>query len=156
MSQHDQLRIIKRKLFLLGIFKIPMIGFVRPRLLQIDDDEVKVMIRLKRRTRNHLNSMYFGALSVGADIASGIHVFYFSEQLKQKVSFAFKSIDGQFLQRAESDVVFSCNQGKRIREMILSSKESGERINELMDVIATNSSGEIIATFKMGVSIRVK
>ena len=100
--------------------------------------------------------MYFGALCVGADIASGIHVFYFAEELNEKVSFAFKSIDGQFLKRAESDVIFSCDQGQKIKEIILQSKQSGERVNDEIDVVAKNASDEVVATFKMGVSVRVK
>ena len=56
-------------LFLLGFVKIPMIRFTNPKLLAIDDNSVRVKIKLRRRTKNHLNSMYFGALSVGADIA---------------------------------------------------------------------------------------
>ena len=67
-------------LFLLGFVKIPMIRYTKPKLLMINDDDVRVKIKLRRRTKNHLNSMYFGALSVGADIAGGIQVFYFSKK----------------------------------------------------------------------------
>jgi hypothetical protein len=150
------LRTIQRKLFLLGIFKIPMIGFVRPRLIYIDDKSVKVKIRLKRRTKNHLNSMYFGALAVGADIAAGIHVFYFSEALGKRVSFAFKSISGEFVQRAETETYFECIEGNRIKELILKAESSGERLNDTVEVKATNSMNEVVAIFEMGISVRVK
>ena len=71
-------------LFLLGFVRIPMIAYVRPKLLSIDENSVRVRIRLRRKTKNHLNSMYFGALAVGADIAGGIQVFYFSKVMDQK------------------------------------------------------------------------
>ena len=106
------------KLFLLGFFKIPIIGFTRPKLITIDEENISVKIKLNRRTKNHLNSMYFGALAVGADIAGGIHVFYFSEILDKKVSFSFKGMNAQFLKRAESDVYFSSNEGHIIKDAI--------------------------------------
>jgi hypothetical protein len=132
-----------------------MIGFVRPKLVSLDTEKVCVAIRLKRRTKNHLNSMYFGALAVGADIAAGIHVFYFSEKYGKKISFAFKGMNAQFLKRAESMVRFECLEGKIVETALLKSIESGERINEVVNVIALNLSGEQVATFEMTVSLKV-
>ena len=69
-------------------------------------DFAKFKIRLRRRTKNHLNSMYFGALAVGADVAGGVHAFYFSEKHNLKVSFAFKGMNAEFIMRAEADCIF--------------------------------------------------
>jgi len=143
-------------LFLLSRFKIPMIGYVRPRLLVLTDTEVEVRIRLKRRTKNHLNSMYFGALAIGADVAAGIHTFYFSEKLGMKVSFAFKGMNAEFLKRAESDITFKCNQGELIHQAILKSDSEKIRINEMVLVEAIDENSEIVAKFDMIVSVKVK
>ncbi|MDC1266439.1 DUF4442 domain-containing protein [Crocinitomicaceae bacterium] len=142
-------------LFLLGFMKIPMIRYTRPKLLAIDDTTVRVKIKLRRRTKNHLSSMYFGALSVGADIAGGIQVFYFSKKMDRKVSFAFKGMNAQFLKRAESDIVFESNEGQKIQKAMEKSLKEGSRINDSIMVEAKNDSGEIVATFKMIVSVRV-
>ena len=45
-------------------------GF-NPKIVQISDESLEIKIRLNRRTKNHLNSMYFGTLSIGADITGG-------------------------------------------------------------------------------------
>ena len=142
-------------MFLLGCVKIPMIGFTRPRLLTIDDDSVRVKIKLRRRTKNHLNSMYFGALSIGADIAGGIQVFYFSKKMDRKVSFAFKGMNAQFLKRAESNIVFESHGGQKIKEAMEKSLKEGSRINDSILVEAKNDIGELVATFEMIVSVRV-
>ena len=154
-SKQMSLRKMKWMMFLLGLFKIPLIGYVHPRLLFVDEKTVRVKIRLRRRTKNHLSSMYFGALAVGADIAGGIHVFYFSELAGKKVSFSFKSMKADFLKRAESNVIFESSDGQIIQEAILSSSQSGERVNSIVYVNALNTSNEIVATFEMGVSIKV-
>jgi acyl-coenzyme A thioesterase PaaI-like protein len=142
-------------LFLLGFMKIPMIRYTKPKLLAIDDNTVRVKIKLRRRTKNHLSSMYFGALSVGADIAGGIQVFYFSKKMDRKVSFAFKGMNAQFLKRAESDIVFESNEGQKIQKAMEKSLIEGSRINDSIMVKAKNDSGEIVATFEMIVSVRV-
>jgi acyl-coenzyme A thioesterase PaaI-like protein len=142
-------------LFLLGFMKIPMIRYTKPKLLAIDDNTVRVKIKLRRRTKNHLSSMYFGALSVGADIAGGIQVFYFSKKMDRKVSFAFKGMNAQFLKRAESDIVFESNEGQKIQKAMEKSLIEGSRINDSIMVEAKNDSGEIVATFEMIVSVRV-
>ena len=141
-------------LFLLGLFKIPMIGFVRPRLLAIDDEHVVLRIRLMRRTKNHLGSMYFGGLAVGADLAGAIHSMYFTGG--KGMSMSFKSMNAEFLKRAESTVFFESNDGKVILEMIDESRHSGERINRMVHVKAKNKNGEEVAVFHMEISIKMK
>ena len=143
-------------LFLLGFAKIPIMGFVKPRLVTLNDQEASVKIRLRRRTKNHLNSMYFGALAVGADVAAGLHAFYFAEQMGKKVSFAFKGMNAQFLMRAESDILFVSEDGAKVSDAMNRSLESGERINEPINVLAKNTKNEVVATFEMIVSVKVK
>ena len=150
------LRSIRWKLFLLGKFGIPILGYTRPKLLSINADEVRMKIKLTRRTKNHLKSMYFGALAVGADTAAGLHAFYLSESQGIKLSLAFKAVQGQFLKRAESDVIFICKQGKIVSECLQESIKTGERINQDLLVEAFNLHDEVVATFIMTLSIKVK
>ena len=97
MDKDKLFKKIKWQLFLLGRFKIPMLGYTAPKLIELNNNKAKVKIKLKRRTKNHLNSMYFGALAVGADVAGGIHAFYFANMHNKKVSFAFKGMSCEFI-----------------------------------------------------------
>jgi acyl-coenzyme A thioesterase PaaI-like protein len=141
---------------LMGWFKIPLIAYVKPRLIVLDDQQVKVSIRLRRRTKNHLNSMYFGALAVGADVAAGMHVFYFCDQFKVQPAFAFKSMKAEFLKRAESNVTFRCEEGELIRQMVEAAIDSKERQNRMVQVKAFDLQHEMVASFEMEVSLKVK
>ncbi len=149
------LRKMRWKLFLLGLVRIPIIGFVRPTLISINNEEIVVSISLRRRTKNHLNSMYFGALAVGADVAAGILAYYHSELLQRKISLAFKGMNAEFLKRAESDIRFVCSEGKRIETMLQTCISSGERQNESVTVFALNNFGEEVAIFEMILSLKV-
>ncbi|HAT2067406.1 TPA: hypothetical protein ACG2L8_002394 [Legionella pneumophila] len=139
-------------------FKVVLIGYLKPKLIQLTDNEIVVRLPLTRRSRNHLHSMYFGALAVGADIAGGLHGFYHAKQAKCKVSLAFKSFQAQFLRRPESDVYFICTEGEVVKKMIEESKKSGERINKPIHIkayINYLTHPEEIADFILELSLKV-
>lgn len=156
MDDKRRLKYIRKQLFLLGFFKIPMIGFVRPKLISINNDQAVIKIRLRRRTRNHLKSMYFGAMSVGADLAAGLHTFYLAGEDQKRMSFVFKSVNAEFLRRAESDVLFICNDGPKIKTIIDQALASGERVHESVEVLVQDEAKEIVATFQMTVSVKFR
>lgn len=156
MDNRKRLKYMRKQVFLLGFFKIPMIGFVRPKLVSVDENQAIIRIRLRRRTRNHLKSMYFGAMSVGADLAAGLHTFYLAGEDQKRMSFVFKSVNADFLRRAESDVEFICNDGSKIKAIIDQALSSGERMHESVEVLVQDSAKEIVATFQMTVSVKFR
>lgn len=156
MSKEIPLKKMRRLLWMMGMFKIPMIAYVKPRLLALDDEKVIARIKLRRRTKNHLNSMYFGALAVGADITAGLHAFYYAEKSGKKISFAFKSVDAQFLKRATSSVTFISEEGLLVKEVFETALSTGERVNKKINVVANNEKNEIVAKFALEISVKVK
>jgi hypothetical protein len=150
----------KFKFFLkyFGWVQVPMIGWLRPKLINIDDDEIVVKIPLSRRSKNHLKSMYFGALSVGADLAGGMHGFYHADMSGEKISLVFKSFQAQFLKRPETDVFFVSQMGQEIKQMIEDSKKEQVRINKPIKVEAyTNylQQPELVSEFILELSVKV-
>ena len=68
-----------------SITKIPLMFFCRPKIMEISDDRVVIKIALNRRTKNHVKSMYFGALAVGADLAGGFLALEHIRKCKKKI-----------------------------------------------------------------------
>jgi acyl-coenzyme A thioesterase PaaI-like protein len=148
------------KLFLwyFGHFKVPLIGHLKPKLIHIDEKEIIVKLPLGHRTRNHLHSMYFGALAVGADLAGGMHGFYHAKQSKVKASIVFKSFQANFIRRPETDVYFICKQGEVVKEMLREAQKTKERINKFIEIRAFVNypvAPEEVANFNLELSIRV-
>ncbi|MDN3701738.1 PaaI family thioesterase [Vibrio artabrorum] len=144
-------------LSMFGFFKVPLIWLCRPKLLALDNQHVEVKIPLKRRTKNHLNSMYFGVLAVGADVAGGFLAMSKSQQQGEKISLAFKEVTGKFLKRPEGDVHFTCNDGELINRMLAETLSTGERVNHPVTIIATCPSlhgDEPMAEFTLTLSIK--
>lgn len=158
MSTPSPLTRFKFFLWSFGRFKVPLIGYLKPRLITLTDQEIVIKLKLNRRSKNHLHSMYFGALAIGADLAGGLHGFYHAERANVKISLAFKSFQAQFLRRPEVDVYFICSMGDMVREMIIESQKTGERINKPLDVIAYTQypqQPEEVARFMLELSLKV-
>ncbi len=73
---------------------IPVIGFCAPIIEEMNAKALRIRIPLGWRTRNHLGSMYFGALATGADLVGGLLVMEKGRQRRKKVHFAFKDVQG--------------------------------------------------------------
>jgi acyl-coenzyme A thioesterase PaaI-like protein len=154
-TNFPELKSMQRKLWLLGFFKIPMIGFCKPKLEQLDPVHTVLRIPFRRRTKHHLNSLYFGALMIGAELTAGLSAYAHSEQRKGKMSLAFKSCKAEFLKRAESDVRFVCKSGKQIEELVDNAIRSGERHNLLVPVQAFDTQNDLVAEFELEVSVKI-
>jgi acyl-coenzyme A thioesterase PaaI-like protein len=141
----------------LGLRTIPVIFFVGPRVLRLDEDGSEVQIPLRYRTRNHVGSMYVGVLATGADLASGLSALSAIRRGHPRVVLLFKDMTAEFLKRADGDVHFTCVEGRRIAEAVAKADETSDRITLPVEVIATvpkKYGAEPVARFTMGLSLK--
>ena len=143
-----------------GWLKIPLLAAVRPSVVELSEDRCVVRLPLCRRTRNHLGSMYFGALAIGADCAGGLLAM---DQIKRsggKVALVFKSFQATFLKRPEADVYFICEDGPAIRDQVRRALESESRITEPMAIRAAvklaDGTFDPVAEFQLELSLKRK
>lgn len=142
---------------LFGFLKVPLIWACRPKILSLNDKSTVIKIPLKRRNKNHLNSMYFGVLAVGADVAGGFMAMDKASKRGEKVSLAFKAVKGEFYKRPEADVHFRCDDGELIDAMLDETIAKGERINKEVKIVATCPSlhgDEPMAEFNLTLSLK--
>lgn len=139
-----------------ALTKVPMLLYVGVSIVAISPAQMIVRIRLRRKTKNHLGSMYFGALCAGTDCAAGAFAMHLIKQQPKHVSLVFKDFSAEFLKRAEGDVDFCCTQGKEIAELVAQAVASDERVERQLDVIATvpSLSDEVVARFKLTLSLK--
>jgi acyl-coenzyme A thioesterase PaaI-like protein len=143
---------------LFGWLKIPLLAAVRPSVVELTETRCVVRLPLRRRTRNHLGSMYFGALAIGADCAGGLLAMDQIKRTGGKVSLVFKSFQAAFLKRPEADVYFICEEGEAIRAQVQRALASEERVTEPMHiqaaVKAADGSFEPVAEFTLELSLK--
>jgi acyl-coenzyme A thioesterase PaaI-like protein len=143
---------------LLGL-RIPVLLFVSPSVVELDDEGCAVRIPLGWRTRNHLGSMYFGALCAGADLAGGLNAFRLIRTAHPDVKLVFADVKGEFLKRADGDVLFRCRDGRRVAEAMRQTEATGERVTLPVEIVCTvpkKYGDEPVARFTLGLSLKKK
>ena len=121
---------------ILGVTKIPLMFFCRPKVIHIDSESVTIKIPFRRRTKNHVGSMYFGVLAVGADLSGGLLALEHIRKSDKKISLLFKDFHADFLKRAEGDVYFKCKEGAKIKSLVTEVISTGTRCNTTINVTA--------------------
>ena len=142
-----------------AFWKIRLISYVRPSVVELNEQRCVLKVPLTWRTRNHLKSMYFGALCTGADAAAALLGLEAVRRAPGRIHFLFKDVRAEFLKRAEGDVHFACTQGGEIRALIEKARTSGERENLPLHVTATVPSlfgDEPVARFTLTLSVKKK
>ena len=77
-----------------------------------------------------------GVSTVGADATAGMLAMRIAEESKQNAAVIFRDISATFLERATSNVTFTCEAGEQIRQLIAESKASGKRQSSEVAVTA--------------------
>jgi acyl-coenzyme A thioesterase PaaI-like protein len=141
---------------LLGL-KIPLLLFLGPRVMRLDEKGCAVKIPFGWRSRNHVGSMYFGALCAGADLAGGLPAARLIWDQFKRVSLVFADVKGDFLKRADGDALFTCDDGYAIAAAVRQADASGERVTLPVSVLVTvpdRYGDEPVARFTLGLSLK--
>jgi hypothetical protein len=144
---------------LYAFFKIPLLAWVQPKIVELGTQRTVLKIPLGRRTKNHLGTMYFGALAIGAEAAIAVKAVKAIQDSHHKVDFVFKDFQAQFLKRAEGDTHFICDQGLEVEALIAKTVQSGLRETQTFEsyaIIPKVSESEKVAIFKVTLSVKVR
>lgn len=131
-----------------------------PKIVELTRDRCVIRIPLNWRTRRRdIHAMYLGTLCMGADVAAGLIAFSIVREKKERWNFIFKDIKGEFLKRAEDDVVFTNEDGPVIQDLMRRAEASGEREEGTVRVVATvptKLGNEPVARFELTLSMKKK
>ena len=145
------------KLRMVTWWQIPVICYCRPKIIHLDDESCKLRIPLNWRTRNHVQSMYIGVFTVGADLTGGLLTLRSIRKRKRKVVLIFKDFHANFFKRAEQDVIFICKDGAEIDNAVQQAVDKSERINlpiNITAMLSQDTENDPVANFKLTLSIK--
>ena len=146
-------------IWLFAFTKIRMLHYIAPRFVEMTNERSVVLIRLNRRTRNHLNSMYFGVMAAGADMAGGLMAMRLIQDSGRNSCPYLQGLPGGVPQAGEGDTLFTCNDGAAVRALVKQAIDTGERVNATVHVTATVPSvlgDEPVAKFELTLSLKLR
>tara|TARA_B100000683_G_scaffold40237_1_gene35587 strand:- start:100 stop:585 length:486 start_codon:yes stop_codon:yes gene_type:complete len=147
---------LKIKLF--AWWTIPLLAISGAKIIALDKRSVKVRIKHWWLTKNHIGGIYLGTQAIGADITGGALVLNAMNESDKKVSVAFKSMQCEFLKRPEADMIFTCNDGEIVDQMMEETFKTGERVNQEVTVLGScpKLSDEIVSKFVLVLSVKFR
>lgn len=144
-------------LYLFGIVKVPMLFFTRPRIIQVNDAQSRILIPFKRRNRNHVGSIYIGALAIGTDICVGLLAMHHIRKINPKMVLIFKDLSCEFLKKALGPTEFVCLQGDEIASLVQKANETGQRQSQTFNGHAISKvNGEDVHVMNFTITLSVK
>lgn len=137
-----------------ALVKMPLLAFITPEIVELNDERCVIKVRLGYRTQNHLKSMYFGALAMGAELSiagpaiSGIH------KSGKRIDFIFKDFQASFLKRSDGHVLFQFEDVAKVNALIERAGNSTERMQETFDGTAIVEDGAQVMSYRLTLSVR--
>lgn len=126
-----------RAMFYLGISMTPMLRYIRPRLVELTSDRATVRINVSRRSKNHINSLFVGALATGGDCVGALIPIKFMFETGHRTPPIVKSVSSEFYKKVKKYAYFTCTQGKELYELCNAAVASGEPQEFTVHVIVT-------------------
>jgi len=135
----------KMKLYML--MNLPM-GFIAGlKIIEITSEKSQISVPYKFINKNPFKSMYFAVQAMAAELSSGILALSEVAEASKPISMLVLNMKASFTKKAQTKVVFTCNDGDKIRNAINQSIATGE--GEIVDVraVGIDDEGDQVAEF---------
>lgn len=144
---------LKLRLFLLR--KLPLAWLAGLRLVALTPEVATVTIRYKYLTQNPFRSIYFAALAMAAELASGIQAMLHT-QGGGPVSMLVVGLEAEFTKKAVGLIAFACPDGPAIAQAVAESRATGEGQTVVCTSTGRDEAGDVVAVFRVTWSFRAR
>jgi hypothetical protein len=144
-------------LFRLYLLRSLPMGFIAGiRVKELSDSKAITTIRFKWLTQNPFRSMYFACQAMAAEMSTGLLVLNCIYGSSPAVSMLIVKNEAVYFKKAVGKITFTCEDGKKIEEIIARTKSTGEGITTDLKSIGIDESGDTVAEFIFTWSVKAK
>ncbi|HRI26890.1 MAG TPA: DUF4442 domain-containing protein [Chitinophagales bacterium] len=137
-------------------YKLPLAFFARLNITQLSPQSAKVTIPYGWLTQNPFKSTYFAALSMAAEMSTGVLGLMAIDNAQNPVSFLVVGLTANFSKKATDLTTFTCTDGNLFFDAVAQTLQTGEAITIQSASIGTNKAGEEVARFTVTWSVKAK
>ncbi|MEA3451669.1 MAG: DUF4442 domain-containing protein [Bacteroidota bacterium] len=135
------------KLSMFFLKNMPM-GFLNGlKIVEIDDNHASVSVPYNFLTKNPFKSMYFAVQSMAAELSSGVIAIEAVTNATVPVSMLVLKMEAEFIKKARSKIIFTCNDARAIVNTIQNSIETNEGKEIKITSIGKDIEGDIVSKF---------
>ncbi len=144
------------KLKLLLISKLPLAFLAGVNLESVNTKEAIATIKYKWINKNPFRSIYFAALSMAAELSTGVLAMMHLYGRKPAISMLVVANTAEFYKKATGKISFTCHEGKEIKNAIENSVKTLEPQIITVSSIGIDENGDAIAKFTFTWSFKAK
>lgn len=153
---------LKNKLsnpFLYNLFlflKLPMAWLAGLKVRRLSTEEAHIGIRYKWLNQNPFKSIYFAALSMAAEMSTGVLVIIYCQDKAMNLSMLVTGTEASYSKKAVGHITFVCQDGQLIYEAVEKAKKSGEGVDFIAKSIGYDEAKNEVAIFHFKWSVKLK
>lgn len=100
--------------------------------------------------------MFWAVQGMAAELSTGALLMREINESKRKISMLVVSNEAKFYKKVTDSVVFTSNDGYKIKEVIAKAIDTGERQTFWMESAGLNKAGEVVSAFRFEWSVKLQ
>ena len=142
------------RLFLIA--KLPIAWISGLKVNKVTPEKSQIYIRYNYFNQNPFKSMYFACQAMAAEMSTGLLAMGYIDIHSQKISMLVLDLNCKFTKKAVGEIQFVCEDGILVKEAIHKAVNSNEGV--LCEMISNgyDQNGDIVSSFKIIWSFKLK
>ena len=137
-------------------FKLPAAYFCGVRVKSITDTSCVTSVKHRWINQNPFKSMFWAVQGMAAELSTGAMVISVVKEHNRNISMLVTKNQATFSKKARGRIIFTCNDGNLIKEVIEKTIATGEGQTCLMTSVGSDSKGDIVSAFEFEWAVKVR
>lgn len=138
------------------MFKIPIAKIAGLKLHSFDGNKSQISVKLGWLNQNPFKSMFWAVQGMAAEFSTGMLCIDKIQKSNQKISMLVVGLQANFTKKAVGKIIFTCEQGEELDEILQKAIETKEGQVLKMRSIGIDEKGDQVAEFFFTWSFKVK
>lgn len=150
------MKLSPRKINVFLFFKLPSAFWTGVRVQSIDENTCVVRLKYRWINQNPFRSIFWAVQGMAAELTTGALVMKFIQESGENISMLVASNKGSFSKKATGKIIFTCKEGKLIKEAIHKAISTGE--GQFCRVVSEgkNENGEVVSRFEFEWTLKMR
>ena len=136
--------------------QLPIAWIAGVRLENYNNGTCKISVEHDFLNQNPFGSMFWAVQGMAAEFAGGMMLTHLIEDSGKNISYLVVKSESTFLKKATGKIIFSCEEGAKIKQEIQNAIESNSPSVFELSSIGTDEANDIVAEFTFTWSIKVR
>lgn len=136
--------------------KLPIAKIAGIKLHYNDESKSQTQVKLGWLNQNPFKSMFWAVQGMAAELSTGVLCISKIQKSGQKISMLVVGLEANFTKKAVGKIIFTCDQGAELDEVLKKAIETGEGQTLQMKSIGIDEKGDQVSEFIFNWSFKLK